>query len=464
MAAAQGVGHRRGPWIASVVTALVLALLLAACGSGTKRGSPPTGGNTSTTANAPLSKTLGTGVTATTIKIGVALIDFKCIEPYIQFTRVNEYKVYQAFFDSINAKGGVAGRKLEPVFHTFCPIVPAPALSLCTTFTEDDQVFAVIGDFVDLTGQAQPCISKQHHTVMITIDLTQAIVDSATPGLLLSFDANQERAVSTTLELLKRAHTLVGRKVAVLGEATTERSVKTVLVPGLQKMGVSLGSTGIITIAGADTAAASAQMQSFIEHWKTEGVNTVFLSGLQVSAQQFVPDLVKAMPGVQLVADNNTVGTYGQDLEKAGVRPNPYEGIIAASGLSAHDYDRSANWKYCAAIYEHAFHAQAPNAEVVLPGPRGHTLATNGAITDACTELTMFQDIAGRVGRYLNNANWINVVNHYGKIRNMQSLYGSIHAGKYDSDDTFALVKWDQTIPPTGNWRYLTPVEDVAGG
>ena len=119
----------------------------------------------------------------------------------------------------------------------------------------------------------------------------------------------------------------------MLGEATTAKhSVKNVLVPGLKDMGVNLGSTAILTISGADTTAAAAQLASFTERWKTEGVDTVFLSGLQVSAQQFVPNLVKAMPGVQLIADNNTVGSYGQNLQKAGTRPNPYEGIIASRG------------------------------------------------------------------------------------------------------------------------------------
>ena len=143
----------------------------------------PTSGSSGS--DAPISKTIGTGVTDKTIKIGVALVDFKCIAPYIQTTRIDEYKVYDAFIADINAKGGVAGRKLVPVYRTFCPIVPAPALSLCTQFTEDDHVFAVLGDFVDLTGQAQPCIAKDHDTVLITIDLTDAIINSAPGGMIL---------------------------------------------------------------------------------------------------------------------------------------------------------------------------------------------------------------------------------------------------------------------------------------
>lgn len=444
---------------------LVVAVLLAACGSGTKSASVPstTQLSGSSGSNAPISKTLDTGVTDKTIKIGVALVDFQCIAPYIQITRIDEYKVYDAFIADINAKGGVAGRKLVPVYHTFCPIVPAPALALCTQFTEDDQVFAVLGDFVDLTGQAQPCIAKQHKTVLITIDLTQAIIDSAPGGMILGFGERQERLVSILLELLQKEHTLEGKKVAVLGEATTRQSVNNVLVPGLKRIGVKLGDTAILTISGADTTAATSQLLSFIEKWKTQGVDTVFLSGLQVSAQQFVPDLVKRMPGVQLLADNGTVVTYGQNLQKAGVRPNPYAGIITAAGANAHQYDQTDNWKTCAAIYEKYFHKTAPNQEAVIPGPSNHTLDITGSITDACAELTIFKQIGDRVGKYLNDENWRNVVDHFGKIPVMQQIYGSIHAGKYDANDTFGLVSFDPTIPPEGDWKYLTPVEDVSG-
>jgi hypothetical protein len=75
----------------------------------------------------------------------------------------------------------------------------------------------------------------------------------------------------------------------------------------------------------------------------------------------------------------------------------------------------------------------------------------------------MFHDIGEKVGKYLNNANWINAVNNYGKIRVMVVKYGSLHTGKYDADDTAALVKFDSSIKPQGDWDYLSPVEDVSG-
>ena len=82
-----------------------------------------------------------------------------------------------------------------------------------------------------------------------------------------------------------------------------------------------------------------------------------------------------------------------------------------------------------------------PTTSRSFRGPRGHTLDVSGAINDACSEITMLHDIGERAGKYLNDENWINAVNNYGSIRTMSSKYGSIHTGKYDADDTYALSR-----------------------
>jgi hypothetical protein len=41
--------------------------------------------------------------------------------------------------------------------------------------------------------------------------------------------------------------------------------------------------------------------------------------------------------------------------------------------------------------------------------------------------------------------------------------WASLHTGKYDSNDTFALVAFDSDAGTTGDWKALTPVEDIAG-
>jgi ABC-type branched-subunit amino acid transport system substrate-binding protein len=77
-------------------------------------------------------------------------------------TRVNQEANYQAFIDDINERGGIHGRKIEAVFHTFCPIPDAQRLaSVCTKFTDDEKVFAVMGNLFDPSGNAQTCVASR---------------------------------------------------------------------------------------------------------------------------------------------------------------------------------------------------------------------------------------------------------------------------------------------------------------
>lgn len=444
---------------------LVVAILVvcAACGSSSK-GSK--GSTTPTTAKgpAPVSTALGTGVTPTTIKLGVALVDFTCIQQFVDSIRVGQQQIYQAYIDDINKKGGIAGRQIVPVYHSYCPIDPSLALSLCTKFSEDDKVFAVVGNFVDFSGDAQTCLAKRHKTVLITFQLSQQIMDKSPPGLILLPGTNPERVDSVVTELLGRSHTLDGKTATVLGETSSSKIVSKSVIPSLKKIGVNVVDPAILAISGSDTTAAQSQLDSFIERWKSEHVDAVFVSGTEVASQQFVEKLRHDMPAVTLVTDISDVKNYGQQEQHVGRRPNPYEGIITATGVTPQEYDHSDNWKYCADIYRAQTGKVAPDAETVLPGPNGKTLDTNGSINDACQIMTMFHDIATRVGQYLNTDNWVQTVNNFGHIRNAGGgPYASLHTGKYDMDDSFRLTEFDSTIPPTGNWKSVTDLQNIPG-
>ena len=78
--------------------------------------------------------------------------------------------------------------------------------------------------------------------------------------------------------------------------------------------------------------------------------------------------------------------------------------------------------------------------------------------------MTMFHDIATKVGKNLNNASWVKAVDNYGEIVNRGSgPYSSLHTGKYDVEDNFRLEAFDSSIKPSGNWKAITPVENITG-
>src|SRR5438876_10362774 len=99
--------------VTKILTVVVVLLALAAgCGSGTsssKASSTTTPGTGGKAANVP---GVGTGVTDNEIKLGVSLIDYKCIESYVDTVYVNQPKAYNAYIDNINAQGGINGRKV----------------------------------------------------------------------------------------------------------------------------------------------------------------------------------------------------------------------------------------------------------------------------------------------------------------------------------------------------------------
>jgi hypothetical protein len=442
------------------------ALLLASCSSAPKSGTSSTTTTSGTTSSGTSSAALGVGVMARTVKVGVALVNFSCIEQYTNSIRENQDQVYNAFIDYINAHGGVAGRRIVPDYQSYCPIQNAQALTLCTQFTEDADVFAVMGDFIDFSGDAQTCIAKDHNTVLLTFDLTQAVINQSPPGLIILPGTTPERTDAVLISLLKSQHTLKGKKVAVLGELVSQNVVQNSVVPKLKSLGVPMGSTAILDVTGADTSAAQAELDSFIERWKSENVNALYVSGTQVASQQFIEKVRQEMPGVMLITDDNAsdVLGYGQQERQEGRHPNPYEGIISAGGPTSQEYDASSNWKYCANIYKKETGKTAPNAESIIPGPNGKTLDTYGSINDACQLLTEFQEIGQRIGKNLNNQNWVHAVDTFGPIRDVGAgQYASLHTGKYDDNDTFRLQEFDSTLGPKGDWKPLTPLEDVPG-
>ena len=125
-------------------------------------------------------------MTNSTIKLGLVQVDYSCIKDFVDFNRGEQEQTYKAFVDDLNQHGGILGRKVEPVYRDFCPVGNAEALSTCTCFTEDDKVFAVVGVFIDQSGDAELCIAKNHETVEIIHNVSQSWIDQAPKGLPLT--------------------------------------------------------------------------------------------------------------------------------------------------------------------------------------------------------------------------------------------------------------------------------------
>ena len=73
-------------------------------------------------------------------------------------------RMYTAIFDDLNARGGINGRKVVPVFAPINPLGTSPAQEACVKPVEDEKVFAVTGFFL---GDAPLCYVEQYQTPVV---------------------------------------------------------------------------------------------------------------------------------------------------------------------------------------------------------------------------------------------------------------------------------------------------------
>jgi ABC-type branched-subunit amino acid transport system substrate-binding protein len=438
----------------AIAVLLAAALVMAACSSDKKTTATTA---SSSSSNAPLTASFR-GVTATTIKIGVAVVDFKCIAQFVDFTQGDALKIVQALVDDVNKNGGILGRKIEIVFKNLCPLQPTSVAAACTAFTDDDQVFAVMGvyDTPPSDGSNQLCLAKDKDTVLINELTTKKVVDQAKPGLLLTPNILPDRRLDALLSVLKQKKTLAGKKVAVLADQDTA-SFETAVKAAASGLGASVGSTAVLTITNEDTSAAQAQLDTFIEKWRTEGTNALVMGGLLVSAKQFVEKIKAALPNMLLLTTDSNVGDQAKDEKKAGKTPNPYDGMLSLSGLSDSETFKSEGVQRCVKIYETATGEKVLGPDELKPDATGKRIEVYIGIQDRCNELAILIAVATKAGANLTNDTWIAAVNTLGKFKTATATIASLKQGKYDAEDGFRLGAWDSSIQPDGDFKPDSP-------
>jgi hypothetical protein len=280
---------------------------------------------------------------------------------------------------------------------------------------------------------------------------------------MLTTDITSERRLRVIMSLLEKEKTLAGQKVAVVDIAADRPRVRSVVVPALRTMGVQRGTDATLTVSGADTTAALTQLDSFIEHWKTDGTTALILVGEEVSSKQFVEKIKAAVPAMKLISDTTSVLDGARDEQKAQVTPNPYDGIVTAEGQTGLEHTQTAHFPFCRDPWEKATGRKVPSPNAIVRLPNGKQDNIYDEVETACAFTNFFATIAKRVGPYLNDTNWVNTVNSFGPIDDTSTVYASIHKGKYDADDTYGLVAYDPTVGADGDWKHVTPEENVSG-
>jgi hypothetical protein len=169
------------------------------------------------------------------------------------------------------------------------------------------------------------------------------------------------------------------------------------------------------------------------------------------------------MPNVLLVADAFPgAQQQGQDETAAGSKPNEYDGMLSASGLTESEQWKSPRLQQCVKTYETGSGQHVIGPDDLKPGPDGIRSRVWAGVRDFCDELALFKQIAGKAGPNLTNDTWRQADDSIGEIQLTTDAYASIHAGKYDANDSFRLEVFDSTYGPKGDFKPLTPIEDAS--
>ncbi len=337
----------------------------------------------------------GQGVTAGTIKVGVTYPDVAAIRNLINVDPGNYQAAYTALFNQINAKGGINGRKISPVFAAVDPLGTAGAATACTQLTEDDKVFAVLGFF---QTPDVACYLETHTTPIVGVSLT-AQQSAAAKAPWFNDQISDSDLIPKEMAIFKQEGVFTGKKVGVV--ATSADSDETSLVgPALKKLKVNVVQTAVNSIPDTDTAAQIADYQTIAQKFQSSGVNLVVAVGnsgngwpasLQDNQSTYTPRMI--------ATDYNDLNAYVSN--KAGVTQSIIKDVLTAGPTPPATVEwNDPAMKSCVATIKKA----EPGASISNPvTATASTPVTYTAPETACQQVALFTDIVKAAGKTLDN-------------------------------------------------------------
>jgi ABC-type branched-subunit amino acid transport system substrate-binding protein len=266
-------------------------------------------------------------VTKDAIKIGVSYVDLAAVRAAgINRDHGDYEKAYQTVIDDINANGGVNGRKIVPVFVGIDPIGTDPAQQACVQLTEDEKVFAAIGQF---QGDAPICYLEQHETPIVGGSVTAENLARA-KAAWYTLDPS-EADLGLLVDALAKDGAFKG-KVGVVAAAVEESSAEDIVLPALKKNEIK----PVVAINNAPTGdipAGETETDAILQRFEADGVKTILAVGQTIS--QIAQRLAETDYRPRLVATNQ--GNFAAYVNSPGADKSVLEGAITGGPGFAYD-------------------------------------------------------------------------------------------------------------------------------
>ena len=420
---------------------------------------PGTAGADSTT-----SVEQGVGVTDTAIYVGIGYTTngdaANAALGASKITSGDERADAEAVIADINAHGGVANRKLVPVFHaTNAQSQQTKATQdqeACSDYTQDHQVFAATD--AGYTENFMTCLTKAgvvdvHSGTLLDPD--QAMFRRY-PYYVDAGTISQDRADAALVTSLVRQHyftgwnTTLGKpssdkvKVGVLGVDVPEwtRPINNVLLPALKAAGFPVAPEDVVNIYNPGSTAEDGitlrDIQNAVLKFRQDGVTHVILLdtggqlltffGKDAKSQHYYPRYgVHSGSGVQAIYD---AGLVDSD-QLNGTVGFAWDPTLDLSPRAADKYATSATVRCLKVIKERT----------------GQTFDSTNAASLAlsyCDELYLLADAIERVGAIINHDTFMAAIEAT-RGRFVPAAFPSMFfgLGRHDGVETGFDQKWD---------------------
>jgi hypothetical protein len=240
--------------------------------------------------------------------------------------------VIEALVEGTNAEGGINGRQIELVQRPFQPIGDEESETSCRELTQDEQVFAVLGNYL---GENPLCVTEANSTPYIGLWGLDEERRERSNAPFISMAAETGAGLRATVDLLLDEQLLDGAKVAVYYEPTeSEALTQANLIEPLQEAGVDVVSTAELPDSD-DQVQASTDIDRIFQRFEADGADTVVFFS---SAGVVLPALERTSWEPQLIFVNNGQFIGEDKLTRYGLTdPAELSGAYLAHGASTPD-------------------------------------------------------------------------------------------------------------------------------
>ena len=352
-------------------------------------------------------------------------------------------RAWDAYIGHLNARGGVNGRQVTPVYRSYDVFNEDDMRAACLALTEDARVFVAL-DAGGFTGPPVLCFTEEHQTPLIFTG-GQGIPDvwfRRSGGRLFSvFQAGGRQQRNFVFEL-ERMGVLEGKTIGILADGGGgAKATADVLQQSLEDERHPVAHREDLP---SDPSSGAGRIPVAVQQMRTKGVDVVTFLTSVLYASQFVQEADSQRYYPRYYTSDwgsGATDVYHQSmpLSYAGARVITVTRVgEQRAGRPEPPYDRE-----CRAIYEQT------TGRTMERGQNQY-----GLYVRQCTLLRLFEAAATRAGPDLTPESFTAALQQLGEFPLGFTPGGSFRPGKGDAADFVQTLEWQSGC------RCLVPVEE----